>query len=474
MEGQCYQLFRRFAAKRCTPSLLSKPHLLRLTAERLERIDMNKGLTVLTMCLAFALPAFCVDRAQLVELNKKAQAFAKDKDWKAMRGTLLEIGQAMPAPTPFYMLRMASVETLLGNRAEALGWIRRYAAMGLTYDVNTDQELKPLGDEKDFKEIAATMQANSKAVLNAELVCSLPLADMMPEDLTFEKSAGTFVASSVQHHTLYRVSLPKKGSQECAIEEIPLEASAKHWPVFAVSADTKRNLLWMSASAVEGFNGVAESDKGKAALLAVNSSTGKVIRRFDLEASGPAVLGDMCVAEDGSVYVTDSLGGGVYRVQGDVASAKLEKIADGLFSPQTPVLASDGKRLFAADYSMGIAVIDVTKVGGKVEYLRHPENIAVTGLDGFYRAGDSLLGIQNGTEPERIVRLKMNPEQTEITSAEIVARASPLVGEATHAVAVDGMYYVSANVGWDKVDDHGQLKSGQQFSSPRLLRFAVK
>jgi hypothetical protein len=30
---------------------------------------------------------------------------------------------------------------------------------------------------------------------------------------------------------------------------------------------------------------------------------------------------------------------------------------------------------------------------------------------------------------------------------------------------------VIANVGWNKVDDHGQLKEGQSFSAPVLLRF---
>lgn len=436
---------------------------------------MKNCLAVLVMALVSALPAPAVDRAQLTELNNKARGFAKQQDWKSMRETLLEMGRQMPAPTPFYMLRMASVEALLGNRPEALRWIQRYAAMGLTYDVGADKDLKPLAEEKGFAEIAAAMQEHAKPLLKAEEVCTLPLPDLMPEDVTFEKSSGTFITSSIQHHTLYRVLLPKKGEQECGLQEIPLEASAKRWPVMAVSADAKRNLLWVSTSAMPGFSGFPEADNGKAALLAVNGSTGKVVRRFDLEASGPAVLGDMCLAEDGSVYVTDSLGGGVYRVRGDVATAKLEKIADGLFSPQTPVLAGDGKRLFVADYSMGIAVIDLTgKPGGNVEYLRHPENVAVTGLDGLYRGGDSLLGVQNGTEPERIVRFQLNREQREIASEEVIGQASPVVGEATHAVAVDGMYYVSANVGWDKVDDHGQLKSGEHFSEPRLLRFPVK
>jgi hypothetical protein len=120
--------------------------------------------------------------------------------------------------------------------------------------------------------------------------------------------------------------------------------------------------------------------------LAVKGSNGKVVRRFDLEASGPALLGDMCVTEDGTVDVSDSIGGGVYRVRGGVATAKLERIADGLFSPQDAGAGGDGKRLFAADCSMGIAAVVLGgKSGGKVEYLRHPENIAVTGLDGLYR-----------------------------------------------------------------------------------------
>ena len=108
-----------------------------------------------------------------------------------------------------------------------------------------------------------------------------------------------------------------------------------------------------------GFSGVPKEDEGKALLLEVDANSGKVLHRFDPGTTGPAVLGDMCVTEDGTVYVTDSIGGGVYRLHGDLQTAKLEKIADGLFSPQTPVLARDGKRLFVADYTMGIAVIDL-------------------------------------------------------------------------------------------------------------------
>jgi len=416
-----------------------------------------------------ALPAPALDHVHFLELNKQASAFAKQQDWKSLRASLIEIGREMPAATPTYMLRMASVETHLGNRAEALRWMERYAATGLTYDVTQDDDLKPLAGDKDYQPIAARMQAQARPVAHAQLACTLPMADLMPEDLTYVESSGTFVVSSIQHHTLYRVRLPKDAGADCRLEEIPLAESLRRWPVVAVSADSQRNLLWATIAAFPGFSGIAKEEQGKTALVALNPDSGKVTKRFDLDAGEPAVFGDMSVGKDGTVFVTDSLGGGVYRVRGPLETAKLEKIAEGLFSPQTPVLAADGRRLFVADYSIGIAVIDPAT--GRVEYLPHPENLAVTGLDGLHLAGDSLIGVQNGTDPERIIRLRLNPAQTAIAALEIVEQATPRLGEPTHAIEVSGSIYVTGNVGWGKINDDGKLKPGDQFTQPVLLRF---
>jgi sugar lactone lactonase YvrE len=263
------------------------------------------------------------------------------------------------------------VEMHLGHKAEAIKWLEKYAATGLTFDLAQEGNMTALLDEEAGQKIAARMQENSKPITTAELVCSLPQADIMPEDIAYVKSSGSFIVSSIQHHSLYRVTLPRAGGKECAMQELPLPADARRWPTLAVSFDPTRNALWVTASAMPGFSGFPKEDSGKAQLLEVDATSGKVLHRFDLAANGPAVLGDMSVAADGTVYVTDSIGGGVYRLHGDLQTAKLEKIADGLFSPQTPVLARDGKRLFIADYSMGVAVIDLPAAGAmaKVSYL---------------------------------------------------------------------------------------------------------
>jgi sugar lactone lactonase YvrE len=444
---------------------------------------MKRSVWVLILSALVALPAFSIDRTHFLELNKKGRDFAKNKEWSDLREVLIEIGKEMSGLTPTYALRMASVETHLGNRSAALQWMERYAAMGLTYDLASDEDLKPLLAEDGWKKIGSQMDHNAAPIMHADQVCTLPIPDLMPEDLTFENHSGTFIVSSIQHHSLYRVSLPKEGNSskdsktDCAIRELPLEPSARRWPVLAVSFDSARNLVWMTASAMPGFSGFPKEDDGKAALLAVDPQNGKVIRRFDLESEEPAVLGDMSVAADGTVYLTDSIGGGVYRVLASVTrqnldKAKLDKIADGFFSPQTPALASDGKRLFVAEYPLGIAVINLADAGNATA-LPHPDNIAVTGLDGMILVGDSIIGIENGTEPERIVRYQLNRAQTAIESVEVIEQSTPRLGDPTHAVAVDGWIYVTANVGWNKVDDHGNLKKDASFTAPLLLRFPI-
>jgi sugar lactone lactonase YvrE len=424
--------------------------------------------------LSLVSSSYAIDRAHYRELFQKLGALAKQKDWQGARAVLTEIGRELPAPTPRYFLTVASIEARMGHKAEALQWLEKFAATGLTYDVAKDDDLKALLAEQAGQRIAALMKERSQPVAKAELVCALPQADIMPEDITYLKSSGSFIVSSVQHHTLYRVSLPRPGGKECAMQELPVADEAKRWPTLAVSADPRRKTLWMTASAMPGFSGFPKEDEGKALLLEVDANSGKVLRRFDPGTTGPAVLGDMCVTNDGTVYLTDSIGGGVYRLRGDSETAKLEKIADGLFSPQTPVQARDGKRLFVADYTMGIAVIDLAAANAatKVSYLPHPEKIAVVALDGLYLSGDSLIGIQNGTDPIRVLRLRLNQAQTAITGAEVIEQATERMGDPTHAVAVDGWFYVSANVGWSKVDDDtGKLKPGEKFTPPVLLRF---
>ena len=431
-----------------------------------------KRVLIMTVILLSAVSSFSLDKARFLELNKKGRELRQKQDWKGLREVLLEIGKELPSPTPTFFLRMASVETRLGNRAQALIWMQRYVEMGLAYDISADDDLKPLLAEPAWKTVAEKMKAANQPILRGQKLCSFPIADLMPEDLASDSTGRMLYVTSVLHHSLYRVTLPAENEGLCRLDQLALPPSAKRWPALAVSFDNARNLLWMTSSALPDFASNPKGDDGKTALLAVDPITGNLVHRYDLAANPAGILGDMTVTPQGTVFLTDSMGGGVYRVQGDLKTAHLETIAAGFFSPQTPAIAADGKRLFVADYAIGIAIIDLND-HNKISYLTMPGNVAATGLDGLLRVGDTLIGVQNGTQPARIVRYRLNREQTRIESAEVLAQGDA-IGEPTHAIAVNGKILVTANVGWNRIDDHGNLKPNEKFTAPFLLAFPQK
>src|SRR5207248_1282429 len=114
-------------------------------------------------------------------------------------------------------------------------------------------------------------------------------------------------------------------------------------------------------------------------------------------------LGDVIVAASGDVFTTDSVSPAVYRLR--ARGRLLEPVAAGepFVSPQGLALSADGARLFVADYSKGVFAIALDS--RRVRLLEAPRDADVLGIDGLYRAGESLLAIQNGTRPTRLLRL---------------------------------------------------------------------
>ena len=101
-------------------------------------------------------------------------------------------------------------------------------------------------------------------------------------------------------------------------------ADERPWGLFGLAVDVPRRRLWATTAATAEVPGLAEQDRGRTALLCYDLDLGVLLRRTELDAGpGAHVLGDLTVGPDGTVYVTDSVGGGVYPCgiacgQGDI------------------------------------------------------------------------------------------------------------------------------------------------------------
>jgi hypothetical protein len=151
----------------------------------------------------------------------------------------------------------------------------------------------------------------------------------------------------------------------------------------------------------------------------------------------------------------------------------------GFRSLQGQALSRDGRVLLVADYSHGLCA--VRRATKEVSWLRSPRGACTLGLDGMARYGSDLIAIQNGFDPPRIVRVRIDESARDavgnstlqVLAVDTVDRRIPLADEPTMGVvAPDGFYYV-ANSQWEKVDDSGKRKPGVRFTQPVVLKIGL-
>jgi sugar lactone lactonase YvrE len=324
----------------------------------------------------------------------------------------------------------------------------------------------PLRAIPRFAAVAARLDSNGVARGSSEVFRDLKDAALLAEDLAWDASGKRFFVSSIHRRKI--VSVDAGGS----VKDFAGVSEPDFWGAFALRLDPGRHLLWATTAAIRTIENYDSADSGRAAVLAFDTRTGQRVRRADLPRDGrPHVLGDMTVGPDGVVYVTDSVGGGVYRLRAGAATLDT-LLAPGTFtSPQTPVLAPGNRRLLIPDYPRGIAALEIGT--GRVTWLPKPRTLASGGIDGLYAAKGGLIAVQNGTSPRRVLWLDTDAKLTRITGWRVLEQASGRLGEPSHAVLDGDVLYFLGDTGWDRVGQDEVLRATADSSAPVILRLAL-
>jgi len=223
--------------------------------------------------------------------------------------------------------------------------------------------------------------------------------------------------------------------------------------------------LWVTAGVVAQ----GEGHDGPSALI-VFDLQGKVIGTYPVPDEGRHVLGDLTVAPDGTVYISDGLDGSLYSLAPG-AHALTRLGARKLFkSPQGMALSADGKSLLVVDYALGLTRLDLATAA--FTPLKIPEG-NVKGIDGLARLPDgSFLASQNGTKEPHILRLTLSPDWSELRSADVIAADDPAVTDPSLVLAdASGAYVVG-------VSQWGSFGQGQAPTKPlqpwRIVKLDLK
>jgi hypothetical protein len=373
----------------------------------------------------------------------------------------LDVVKGMLGPTAGLSYQYARAEAMAGHRDLVLAHLADYAASGLTRNIATDSNFVTLLRDSAFTSLAARIRDNAAPCGAGGSTIGSVLAAGVCEDVA--PTGDGWVVTDVSGGGLYAFDAAGHARHQAPI--------AAGWGVFGIRRDEKRQRTWITLSAMPTTEGFASADSGRTALVMLDASMTKVLHRYEPPRDRARHLGDMTLAPDGAIYVSDGFAGTVFRLR--LGSESLERMLpdDVLDSPQTPAVAADGRRVYVPEYGRGIVLVDplthsFTRVeGGPALFL--------SGIDGLYRDGGSLLAVQNGANPKRIVRLTLDGKGTRITGWSCLVQATPGLGEPTHGCIAGRDFVYLANSGWDRVGPDQKLQPDPEAKPAELRRIAL-
>ena len=130
--------------------------------------------------------------------------------------------------------------------------------------------------------------------------------------------------------------------------------------------------------------------------------------------------GDVSASPAG-VFVSDGQNGAVYGY-GKKGRGPLRVSRSNGKSAQGTATDADAKHLLVADYSEGIARIELAT--GARTLLPRADGKPIAGIDGMARCGSTFFGIYNGTAPGALVAIR--PGETSVTVEKPLAE-TPLI-----------------------------------------------
>ena len=395
------------------------------------------------------------------EHERALQEARKADDTVAYHAQLDAIYHVLGA-TPRIANRFAALALQANDTAGASRWLSTIAAMGAELDTALLARYRAIAGPRALDSLRATSALATRDAGSPQLSFRLPDVDMISEDIAYDAGSAHFLVSSVRHGGIYSVSASTRAT---AIVKPGADSS---WGMFALGI--ARDALWTTTAAMSMTARYTPADSGKSALLKYDLRSGKLRGRYVAPDSGAHALGDLVVGSSGAVYVSDGIGGGVYVLAPGRDSLRVLVPPGVLVSPQTPALSSDGATLFVPDYAIGIAAVNIAT--GKVAWVTHSDSLALTGIDGLYRLGRDLIVVQNGVEPNRIMRLTLDAPMSRVVSAVALARG-PRARSLTHATIAGGWLYFITKSGWERVSDDGTMKAGTAADAPTIMRVRI-
>ena len=362
---------------------------------------------------------------------------------------------------PVYLWGRALISARARDSASVRRALSAYAALGLGRNPD-DTTFAFVANSSWFETLSHQLAVNGAPLARSRVIATLPDSTFWPEGMDYDARARRFYLASVRHGTIAELS--ETGDVRDLLKDAGLGS------VLGVRIDAVRRVLWATVSDVAA----ARRDpalKTRAALVKIDPTNGKVLRKWELPDSERGhTLGDLVIGSAGDVFVSDSDEPFVYRLRPNADS--LERMTHPLFrSLQGLAVTTDTRTLYVADYSHGLLRINLRD--GSVALVGAPMDVTTVGLDGIVLHENAIIGVQNGIAPARIMRFELDASGRRVIRAKLLDRNSTIADEPTIGAVRGNEFVYVATSQWERYRPDGS-RTALPLHRPVLLAVPLR
>lgn len=377
---------------------------------------------------------------------REAAAAAKAGD-KAVALAKLEAAAQLRPDYPRLQLNLARAYAGLGRPEDAFAALQRLVDMGVQMNhLAADPGLAPLKDLPRFQTLVEALKPGLTVLDEAdEAAFALPGVTGIIESCLVDPQTLLWYFGDVRNRCIWvrDVSAGIAVLKKFTADEDALDG------VFKLALSPDRQTLWAATATVGAMAGPDAEDGKRTALVAIDFATGRVRARYPVPADGSKhLLGDFTFTPDGSIYATDSLSPQIWRLQPGATELSLWMQNSEFASLQGIAASADGRELFVADYANGIWRVALDE--SAISRLTPPANATFFGIDGLYAIPGGLLAVQNGVEPQRVLRIE--PRRDTPSPTRVAAALRRDMTDLALGQVLNGRFHFVGNSGWALFD----------------------
>lgn len=329
-----------------------------------------------------------------------------------------------------------------GRHTESLQMLHELVELRIDPGMAEDEDLASLRGDPRFAQLLAVLEQKLEPVRKSRHRYTIEQLGLIPEGITIDAATNRMFLSSMRSGAIYVLD---------EFDRLSVFATVEHdGPLAAIGleADADRGILWAIGAAFDTVAGFDADAPMRTGVFGFDLATGE-LRRKHIGDERFAGFNDVSVAPSGDVYLS---GGGLAVVRN--GSDAIEPLATSfpIFGANGISVDPSGSRLFVSSYPVGIAVIDLRT--GQANWLQSPDDATLYGIDGLYWHRGDLIGVQNGVDPWRLIRLHLDDGMESVARVEFIEFANDKINPTTGAIVGDVIHYVGQGPPPDPVPAH--------------------